>query len=52
MSEVGEKVDGDVSPGWLAIEDGLDESLLRADAGFDDLWSSYSGSSTSPGRCC
>jgi hypothetical protein len=37
---------------WDSIEDDLDVSLLMAESGYDAQWSSYSGSSTSPGKCC
>mgnify|MGYP001767112048 CR=1 FL=1 len=40
-----------VETSWSVATDGFDAESLRNEAGYG-LWSSYSGSSTSPGKCC
>ena len=49
--ETTELLTEDSHPMWAAIVDGLDDSLLLADAGQDPKWSTYGGSSTSK-SCC
>ena len=40
-----------VETAWSEVDDEFDPEALRAEAGFG-RWSTYSGASTSPGKCC